>query len=219
MMQKRKISNGVKDRKSYIAALECLGIGALLVLLCSCVSFDIGDWPSKFVYPHNDPPANWCGFVGAFCAYYLLYYIGPGVFVIFVSSICFLIAKLSHHPIGQIGFRAIGLLLVTAAVSSSFYYVGPHRFFEFPMGSGGVLGVASADFLRSNFAFLGTLLLLSAIWVVGILLLADTFIVIAAGGLGFAARKTVGLFIPVRLVARNQHRVLGEIWQKLMQGP
>ncbi|MCX5636242.1 MAG: DNA translocase FtsK, partial [Planctomycetota bacterium] len=70
------------SRSGAWRALACLGIGVCLVLLCSCLTFNIGDWPSKFVYPHNDPSVNRCGWIGAFCAYYLLYYIGPGVFVI-----------------------------------------------------------------------------------------------------------------------------------------
>jgi len=110
MMRRRKKSNGVKKKRAYKkasecetgrsgawAALPCLGIGVCLVLLCSCLSFDIGDWPSKFAFPHNAPPVNWCGSIGAFCAYYLLYYVGPGVFVILASAICFLVAKIAHR--------------------------------------------------------------------------------------------------------------------------
>jgi hypothetical protein len=110
-----ELPNEVKSGKSKRKAIQCLGIAGLLVLLCSCVSFNIGDWPSKFVYPHNDPPANWCGSIGAFCAYYLMYYIGPGVFVILTSAVCFLIAKLARRAAGQPVLRAIGLVLLTVA--------------------------------------------------------------------------------------------------------
>jgi len=213
----------VKGRNSYITALECLGIGLSLVLLCSCISFNIGDWPSRFAYPHNDPPANWCGSIGAFCAYHLLYYLGPGVFVILASAICFLIAKLAPHSclrqedVGAI-FRAVGLGLVTVAASSSFYCLWPYQFFGFPMGSGGVLGIGTVHFLRSNFASLGTLLLLSAIWVVGILLLADNFIVVVVDCFRFAAKKIIGVFVPTWSVVKRSTKggeVLGEIWRKL----
>lgn len=212
----------MKGRNSYIAALECLGIGLLLMLLCSCVSFNIGDWPSRFAYPHNSPTSNWCGSAGAFCAYYLMYYIGPGVFVILASAICFLIARLALRPAGQPVFRAIGLALVTVAASISFYRLWPFRFFGFPMGSGGVLGIGTAHFLQSHFASLGTLLLLSAIWVVGTLLLADNIILIIAGCFGFVTRKMVGIFVPMWSAHRWQAKggeVLGEIWQKLRVKP
>ncbi len=217
-LQRKENSNGVKDRNTYITALECLGIGLSLMLLFSCVSFNINDWPSRFAYPHNDPPANWCGSTGAFCAYYLMYYIGPGVFVVLASAVCFLIAKLAHRPTGQPIFRAVGLGLVTVAASSSFCCLWPYRSFGFPMGSGGVLGIGTAHFLQSYFASLGTLLLLLAIWVVGIILLADNFIAILAGCFGFAAGKIVGVFVPMWSVAKRAAKggeVLGEIWQKL----
>jgi S-DNA-T family DNA segregation ATPase FtsK/SpoIIIE len=217
-----------KGRLGTPRAALCLGIGVCLVLLCSCISFDIGDWPSKFVYPHNDPTANRCGWIGAFCAYYLLYYIGPGVFVIFATAICFLVAGLAHRPAvakpamsgverpaGQPVFRAVGLAFMTVAASTSFYYLWPHRFYNFPMGSGGVLGVGVAQLLRSNFAWLGTLILVSAIWVVGFLLLADTFVLAVLGGLGRAVLSVFGIAVPAISVAREHSQSLSEIWQKL----
>jgi S-DNA-T family DNA segregation ATPase FtsK/SpoIIIE len=215
----------LKEKKSYELAAECLGIAAALVLLCSCISFNLGDWPSKFVWPNNNPPANWCGVSGAFFAYYLIYYIGPGVFVTLVSAICLLSAKLAHRRIGQGVLRAIGLMLVTAAASSSFYLlwphpapaagVGAHSVFSFPIGSGGILGVGAAEFLRSHFALLGTFILITATWVVGIVLLADTFMVAMFGWLGFAVGRMVGVAVPVWSAARQQSQVLSEIWQKL----
>ena len=204
-----------KSLISLIKAVECLGVAAALVLLCSCISFNIGDWPSRFVWPNNEPPANWCGVSGAFFAYYLMYYIGPGVFVILVSAICLLSAKLAHRTIGQGVLRAIGLILVTAAASSSFYLLRPHSVFGFPTGSGGILGVGAAEFLRSHFALLGTFILITATWVVGIVLLADTLMIAMFGCFGFVFGRIVGVAVPVWSAARQQSEVLSEIWQKL----
>ena len=148
----------MKEKKSKTIALECIAIAAALLLLCSCLSFDIGDWPSSFVYPHNAPSANLCGSIGAFCAYYLLYYVGPGVFVILISAMCFLVSRLLGRPMGQPFLRATGLLLLMVAASASFYCLWPYKVYSFPMGSGGVLGVAATQFLQGHFAGLGTLL-------------------------------------------------------------
>jgi len=215
MIRKQRISKGVKERKSRAKAVECLGIALLLVLLCSCLSFDIGDWPSKFVYPHNESSANLCGWIGAFCAYYLLYYIGPGTFIILIAGLCFLLAKLVHRVIGQPVLRAIGLVLLTVAASSSFYSLWPHQVYGFPMGSGGVLGVATSVFLRSHFAWLGTFILIVAIWIVGTILLADSLFLMAFGWLGLVFRKITGLAAPTWSAAKQHSEVLGEIWQKL----
>jgi len=212
-----ELSNGVKARKSRRKAIKCLGIAVLLVLLCSCVSFDIGDWPSKFVYPHNDPSANWCGSIGAFCAYYLLYYVGPGVFVILASAVCFLVARLARRATGQPVLRAIGLVLLTVAASSSFYCLWPYRFYDFPIGSGGVLGVGAVVFLRSYFALLGTFILIAATWIVGIVLLADGVILVVLRWFSFVARKMVGVAVPAWFRHRRIEggEVISEIWQKL----
>ncbi len=207
----------MKDKKSYEVAAECLGIAAVLVLLCSCLSFDIGDWPSKYVWPNNAPPANWCGVIGAFSAYYLLYYIGPGVFVMLVSAIMLLVAKLAHWSIGQVVLRAIGLVLVTVAASSSFYLIWPYSVFNFPMGSGGVLGVGAAEFLRSHFAFLGTFIMVTATWVVGVVLLADTFVAAMFGWIRIAVGRMVGVAAPVWSAAKQHSQALSEIWQKLSE--
>jgi len=214
----KRASEGQTTHSGARTAMMCLGIGACLVVLCSCLSFDIGDWPSRFVYPHNSPPANWCGSAGAFCAYYLLYYIGPGVFVILVSGISFLVARLAHKPTGQPILRAIGLGLMTVAASMTFQCLWPYRFFGFPMGSGGVLGIGAAQFLRSHFASVGTFILVAAIWVVGFLLLADNFILKLLGWFDFGVKRAFGAVVPAWSAAKKSAIVgqgLNDIWQKL----
>ena len=211
----KRTTEGKITRSRIWTALECLGIGLCLVFFFSCLSFNIGDWPSRFVYPHNDPPANWCGSIGGFFAYYLLYYIGPGVFVLLATAICFLVAKLGHRCIEQIVFRAIGLLLLTAAVSMSFYCLWPYSIFYFPIGSGGVLGVGAAQLLRNHFASLGTFILIAAIWVVGILLLADSFMLIVLGWFGFGTRKITSVLMPAWSAAKQRSEALNKIWQQL----
>jgi S-DNA-T family DNA segregation ATPase FtsK/SpoIIIE len=196
-------------------ALLCLGIGLCLVLLCSCLSFDIGDWPSRFVYPHNKSPANWCGSLGAFFAYHLLYYAGPGVFVVLISAICFFIARLANRQMTQPVVRGAGLVLVMVAASSSFYLLRPHSLFLFPTGSGGVLGVAAAAFLLKNFASLGTFILVMATWIVGLILLADSIIIGILRLFLIVSGKIIGFFSPAWLTAKQRSEALGQIWQKL----
>jgi len=196
-------------------AISCLGIGVCLFLLCSCLSFDIGDWPSRFVYPHNVPVQNWCGSIGAFCGYYALYYLGPGVFIALAAAVYLLGAKLAHRPADQPVLRAIGLGLLTVAASMSFQYLWPHWRFDFPGGSGGVLGIGAAQLLRSYFASVGTFILTAAIWVVGAILLADGLIIMILRGLGFAAGKTVGVAVPAWSAAKEHSKVLNEIWREL----
>jgi DNA segregation ATPase FtsK/SpoIIIE, S-DNA-T family len=205
----------LKDRRVKIKALQCLVVAVLLVLFCSCLSFNIGDWPSKFVYPHNKPAANWCGAAGALFAYCLLYYVGPGVFVALIAGLYFAIAKIADAEVDQPILRTAGLVLVTAAASMTFYCFTPHGIFSFPMGSGGVLGVAAAQFLRGHFATLGTAILLGTTWVVGMILLADQMVSLVFGWLGLLLRKALGVAAPKWLTAPEHSRMLGQIWRRL----
>ncbi len=219
-MATRKGSRSKRKKHAAISAgvrlaLLCLGVGLCLILLLSCLSFDIADKPSTFHYPANDPATNWCGAVGAFAAYQLLYYIGPGVFIVLGSLLFYLLARLVKRPLDQVFFRTVGLVLLTAAASCTFYFFWPHKGYAFPMGSGGVLGVASATFLRSHFAAVGTFFLVASTWVVGLALLADSIIVGILAAFGIAVRRLVGIVIPAWSVAREHSEALTEIWQRL----
>ena len=205
----------VKDKRTKVKALQCLLVAGLLVLFCGCLSFNIGDWPSKFVYPNNTTTANWCGPAGALFAYYLLYYIGPGIFIVLIAALYFAVAEVADVEIDQPVLRGVGLVLVTTAASTTFYCFTQHGIYGFPTGSGGVLGVATAEFLRSHFATLGTAILLGTLWVVGMMLLADQVVTVFFGALGFVVRKMLGFAAPKWLTGSEQSRVLGQIWRRL----
>ncbi len=197
-------------------ALACLGVGVCLVFLCSCLSFDIGDWPSRLVSPNNSPIKNWCGSIGAFCAYYLLYYLGPGAFVLLTTAIYFMVSRIANRPVDQPVLRSIGLGLVTVATSMSFHCLWPQGIFDFPpLGSGGMLGIGTTQLLRQNFASLGTFILIAAILIVGAILLADGLIMMVLHSIGFVVIRSIGIAVPAFSAAKQHSRVLNQIWREL----
>jgi hypothetical protein len=87
----------VKHGQLYRIAAEFILLCVCVFLLLSVVSFDMGDAPSRFVAPNNAETANLCGPVGAFCAYYTLYYFGPGVLAACLAGAVSLVV-LTRYP-------------------------------------------------------------------------------------------------------------------------
>jgi S-DNA-T family DNA segregation ATPase FtsK/SpoIIIE len=109
----------------YRIAVEGIVLAACVFLFCSAVGFDMGDAPSEYVWPHNQPEKNWCGPAGAFAAYYLHYYIGPGAVLGLFACIWLLLAHLLGREITQPILRIIGALLLVAAASATWYLLWP----------------------------------------------------------------------------------------------
>lgn len=229
----------VKSSNLYLLALKGFALTVCVVLLFSCISFNIGDKPSEYAWPHNNyadgevlidyasvhdsHAANWCGTVGAFLAYYLMYYVGPGVFLLLVSLVALLGVSLAGVNLTQPVLRWTGLFLLVVAMSSTWYLLWP--FAErwpygsgvFPMGGGGILGIAAGDFLKGHLAALGTCIVIVSAWIVGAILLADVLVLTAVRWFGIGVGKVFGLAVPAWSAARAQSQAMSEIWRKLAE--
>jgi S-DNA-T family DNA segregation ATPase FtsK/SpoIIIE len=201
--------------RSLVITAQSLGLIFLLILIFSCLSFNVGDWPSSYTSPNNNPPKNWCGSAGAFCAYYLLYFIGPGVFVLLLYGLWLLGFKIAGKKISQPALRTTGAALLAIAISSTFFCLWPAKMFEFPIGSGGLVGVGAATFLRTHFASFGTFLLLLALWIVAGLLLADDLVVLTLQYVGTGFVKGLSLIAPAWETAIEHSENVKDIWRRL----
>lgn len=211
----------MKEHNLYKLTVEILLAAVLIFLLLSCVSFDIGDPPSGFVRPVNSPVENWCGPAGAFVAYYLIYYAGPGIIIALAAGIWALFCDMAGYKVDQFLLRAVGLVLVTASASATYYLLWPGEMFFpysgglFPSGTGGILGIAIGDYLSGRFAELGTAVILSAAWFVGAILLADKAVIALLKYFGSGVWKTVTFLVPALEAAREKAPSVSAIWKKL----
>ena len=212
----------MKHGNLYRIAFEGFLLCASVFLFFSVLSFNMGDSPSEYVWPHNANTVNWCGPVGAFLAYYTLYYFGPGVLLGLVALITGMIIHLSGKKISQPILRLVGLILVVSAASITWHLVWPteamwlYRSGSFPEGgNGGVLGIAAAGFLSIHLAKLGTWLVVMCCWIVGSILLADTFVFASVRYFGLGVLKALGLAEPAWKAAREHSQALGDIWTRL----
>ncbi|MFA6186557.1 MAG: DNA translocase FtsK 4TM domain-containing protein [Phycisphaerae bacterium] len=207
----------LKDKNKNLSriALLVFGLAIIVVLFFSCVSFNAGDFPSQYVWPNNEPVANWCGNVGAFAGYYLMYYVGPGVFVLLAALAVAVVWRLCGKEIDQLILRLAGIILTTAAVSSVFYMLWPYPQGALPVGSGGVLGSGITLFLKANFSLLGSVVIVTSSLIVGAILLADTLVILTLHLLGVFFARLFGMFAPAWYAARQQSQAVANIWQKL----
>lgn len=207
----------------YKLALEGILLAFCVFLFFSLISFDIGDEPAGYVWPTNNPVSNWCGRVGAFCAYYLMIYVGPGALLAVFSVMMMLIVHLSGRPLTQLNLRFVGLLLLTAAASASWFLLWPqepillYRHGSIPSGNGGILGIALGVFLRKHLALLGTALVLFSAWVVGAILLADSVVLALTRGFGHLTGRLFGLAGPAWSAAQKHSQALADIWTRLSE--
>ena len=207
----------MKEKKNKVIriALLVFSLAVTVGLFFSCVSFDTGDFPSRYVWPNNHPAANWCGAVGAFAAYYLIYYFGPGIFVLLPACVAAAIRCLSGTRISQIFLRIVGLIFVVASVSSITYMLWPHPVGSFPAGSGGILGIGITLFLKENFSLLGSVIIVISSFIVGAILLADSLVIYSLHFCGLFFARLFGIFLPAWYAARQHSQKMSKIWQKL----
>ena len=213
----------MKHGHLYRTAAEFVLLCASIFLFVSVLSFNMGDAPSPYVNPNNAEPTNLCGPVGAFCAYYCLHYFGPGILLGWGSVAIAMGILLMGKPVTQPWLRLAGMILVVAAVSTTWYLVWPtekialYTSGSFPYGNGGVLGVAAARFLTLHLAKLGTWLVVLCCWTVGSLLLADSVVFAIFRGIGMGVLKMFGLAEPALQAAREHSQSLGDIWTRLSE--
>ena len=207
----------MKEKKNKVIriALLVFSLAVTVGLFFSCVSFDAGDFPSRYVWPNNHPAANWCGAVGAFAAYYLIYYFGPGIFILLPACGAAAIRRLSGTRISQIFLRIVGLIFVVASVSSITYMLRPHPAGSFPTGSGGILGIGITLFLKENFSLLGSVIIVISSFIVGAILLADSLVIYSLHFCGVFFARVFGIFLPAWYAARQHSQKMNKIWQKL----
>lgn len=205
------------DRPILKVSLEIIALAVCVLIACSCISFNIYDWPSSYAWPHNSPISNWCGHLGSFLAYHSLYFVGAGVYVVMLSLAGYFVLRLMNIEYSQIILRIIGLVLLATAVSTFVSLVRSDTSNGFPVGNGGILGIATATFLQTHMATLGTYIIVLSCGFVGAFLLADTLVMMVLRWLGVGSGKALGAAGSAVAAAYERSEQLSAIWEKLSQ--
>ncbi len=209
----------MKNKKDlYIIGLEGIGLCVCVFLVFSCLGFDIADAPSDYAFPHNDPTSNWCGPIGAFFAYYLLYYLGPGVYVLLAAVGWSFGVSLGKIKISQPALRGVGLLILVTAVSASVSLIAPDGSGRgFPTGSGGIIGISTVHFLFGHVGRLGTAIIVLSGYLIGAVVLADSVVLAGVRFCGIGICKLFALAVPAMSAARKHSQAMSDIWSRLSE--
>jgi S-DNA-T family DNA segregation ATPase FtsK/SpoIIIE len=164
-----------------------LAVGYVLLVL-ALVSFKPTDWPSHAVYPHTQTQ-NLVGDVGAMVAYALFSLIGAGVWAFALFGGVYVGMKVWGQVLGDIWLRVIGLTILAVSLGAITHLVAPGSSGGFPEGNGGVVGIAAAQYLKSQFHSTGAGLLLVAAFVLGLMLTADELVIRVPTYVNSAYRK------------------------------
>jgi len=160
-------------------------LGVTLFLLLSLWSFDTHDPPSS-EWPVNRRAANWCGLVGAYVSYSLLFHIGPvaSYLIVVLGCVWALIFRFKKEKVKDAWLKVFGAFFLIFSIST----LTSRQMLPFAQpahlpGLGGDVGEALAGLLTGYFARPGALILLLTAAALSLLLATDMVIpaVIAAG--------------------------------------
>jgi DNA segregation ATPase FtsK/SpoIIIE-like protein len=171
-------ANASPTRARAIAAIVwTLLFASWAIIFLSLVSYSPKDPPTSLVYPPNTIIANWIGHFGALVSHSLYQNLGPGVWVLLIAWMVYMVAILRQKPITQPILRGIGVVMM-AVISSAiigllFASTGS---IDRPAVVGGLLSLFINDQLMGKFGFLGTLIIHASGFWIGAIITLDEFV-------------------------------------------
>ncbi|MHA7811907.1 MAG: DNA translocase FtsK [Phycisphaerales bacterium] len=170
-------SDGPSEQQKLLMRIGWLALGVLwLFVFVGLISFDAGDAPSHAVYPNNSHTQNWTGPIGAHMSYALLRTLGLGVVIPMVFVGVLITLRVIRRPMTQPVVRAVGALILTAALCVLLQTLMP-KAGPLPGLIGGTMGVVGASVMLPKFAMLGSLLWITLAAVIGLIVCCDKYVV------------------------------------------
>ncbi|MGE0482485.1 MAG: DNA translocase FtsK 4TM domain-containing protein, partial [Phycisphaerae bacterium] len=154
-------------------------VATLAWLACTFVwiallSYDPADPPNTALWlPGERGVQNLCGPTGAWLAYHAFYFLGIGIYAVWIVVTLAILGWSKGVPLSDHWLRLVGLGFICTAVSTAgamFLSLGER---DLITGPGGALGAAAADFFVTRLDRLGTVIVLLSAFVVGLILTAD----------------------------------------------
>lgn len=165
------------DRDRLKTDLFALGLLAVTIFTgLSLLSYNPADPPAHATYPPQNETLNAGGPVGALVAHTLLTAFGMGAYFLLAALAILDVRLFARRSCSDPWVRACGTVLLLGVVSIGSRMINP-GFSRGPIiGSGGYVGAWGVVLLEQHFSLAGTLVLLLASFVAGMLLTTDMLI-------------------------------------------
>ncbi len=172
-----------------------LAAAAWLFATTALIGYVPTDWPSHAVAPQAWPVANWCGPAGAWLAYQLYFTLGPGIWLIMAGWLVVLTTSGAGRAIGHLPLRIAGAIVCALAVSGFIAIRFPHAG-AMPEGAGGLVAIWLTDLMRTHFREVGTMVMLLAMFGVGLVVAVDELVAAAPHAAARALRRLSAIRVP-----------------------
>lgn len=161
--------------KNDILALAILAMAVFVGL--SLASYDPADPPSPGMYPARTVPLNLGGIHGATVAQGLITSFGFGAWFLLTALVVADIRLFARDNAGDPLMKLIGLTVMLAAFCITAQWLSPFPMVGSRAGSGGYVGAWGSILLDGNVTQVGSVLLLTSMFVAGLLLTGEQHLV------------------------------------------
>lgn len=155
--------------------LLALGLLAMTIFIALALfSYDSMDPPSTLVYPAREHVTNLCGPTGAFISHFLMHAFGLGSWFLLGSVFCLDLGLFSRKQIADPAIRMAGVVAMLLSFCLLVQLVLPRHEFAPIIGNGGYVGAWGRVILTENFSVVGSVVIISTLFLVGMLLATET---------------------------------------------
>jgi len=161
--------------KTDLLALAILAMAVFVGL--SLVSFDPADPPAVGIYPAHAVPLNLAGIYGASLAQWLFAAFGCGAYFVLIALVVTDIRLFARDSAGDPLLKLMGAAVMLAAICISAQWMLPVPIRGSLVGAGGYVGAWGTILLDSGITRLGSLILLTSMFVAGLLLAGEQHLV------------------------------------------
>ncbi len=182
--------------RTDILAFSLLAVTLFVAL--SLFTYDPAHPPSQRFFPARTEVTNLCGSTGAQLAYYSHKMFGWGSYFLLFAMFAAVVRLFAREQMPDKVLRVTGWIFSLSAICVALHLLLPSLGNMSVMGSGGYMGAAGSTLLKSYFSMVGTLMLIAAFFISGVLLSDETYLVRIGLGALFAPAQMLKRFADSR---------------------